>query len=102
MYRVLLQARITVVGVCGRGYEWWGEVRCLACKISLAQYARSSQPVHMDSQIQDSTVSSSTSPQHVHQIQTTINPTAELQVQEISSTTSSDVEAILQSLVGFD
>ena len=57
----------------------------------------------MDSANQDCTVSSTTtSPNDVHENETEINNRVEIQVNTINSTTSSDLEAVLQSLLGFD
>jgi hypothetical protein len=58
----------------------------------------------MESNVQNDKVSSSTPPPHVEQqkLGTTVHDTANIQGQEVSSTSSSDVEAILLSLVGFD
>jgi hypothetical protein len=57
----------------------------------------------MESNVQNDKVSSSTPPPHVEQqLGTTVDDTANIQGQEVSSTSSSDVKAILLSLVGFD
>jgi len=57
----------------------------------------------MDSLLQDNTVTStSTSYNDNVQVEANANTTMALQVDEITSTTSSDVEAIILSLVGFD
>ena len=55
----------------------------------------------MDSELQDNTVSSTTS-QTYEQPATTTNETTSLQVNEISSTVTSDVQAVMLSLIGFD
>lgn len=62
-------------------------------------YHSSCRLVHMDSAIQDSTVSS-TSSYGNEQADNNENITGQIQVHEVSTTITSDVEAIMLSLMG--
>lgn len=55
----------------------------------------------MDSPLQDTAVSSSTS-QRASPEERPVDTNAPIQVDEVSSTTTNDVDALLMSLLGFD
>lgn len=65
------------------------------------QYSSGSCLVHMESPIQDTTVSSTSySYLDVEQADTNTNPTGQIQVLNVSTTTPCDAEAMMLSLLG--